>query len=398
MSRRPISRSSDLRRLEADGFTISVVGGHLVVRDVPFVDHEGVVHHDGALVMPLTLAGDIASPPGDHMASFVGGVPCDAQGRQLNTLVNATLSPGQDLGNGLIATATLSMKPVTGGGNYPDFYEKVAKYVAAIAPHATGLDPSATAKRHRPIPVDDSDDSPFHYVDTATSRAGIGAANAKLRDETVAIVGLGGTGQYLLDLISKAEVEAIHIFDEDEFLTHNAFRAPGSASIDELESRPLKVDLFGGIYSRTHRRITAHPYRVDEQNAGELRAMTFVFIAIDDGPAKAPIIAELLDAGIPFIDVGMGVELIDGHLTGIVRTTLVTPEQHDHVYDRISIAAPSDDAIYRSNIQIVELNARNATDAVIRWKKYRGVYADLVNEHSSAFSIATNIVINNDTT
>ena len=38
----------------------------------------------------------------------------------------------------------------------------------------------------------------------------------------------------------------------------------------------------------------------------------------------------------------------------------------------------------RRNIQIAELNARNASDAVIRWKKYRGIYADMTGEQSSA--------------
>lgn len=396
MSRRPISRSEDLRRLEAEGFTLDVVGGNLVVRDVPFVDTAGAVHRDGALIMALTLAGDTAQAPGDHTASFSGGIPCDSDGNELATIINGKPVPGQDVGGGLVVVATFSMKPATNGGTYPDFYEKATKYIAAISPHALRSDPAATAKVHRPVAPDDDDDSPFNYVDTATSRAGIDTVNAKLAGERLAIIGLGGTGEYILDFTSKTQVTQIHVFDADEFLTHNAFRGPGAPAIEELDARPLKVDHFTGIYSRMHRGIVAHPYEITEDNVAELAVMSFVFVSIDNAAAKAPIIEYLIGAGIPFIDVGMGVDLVNGHLAGIVRTTLVSPEKTDHASKRISVVEPDRPDAYKSNIQIAELNARNATDAIILWKKYRGVYADLGTERFTALSIPTNSVVNSD--
>ena len=57
-------------------------------------------------------------------------------------------------------------------------------------------------------------------------RAGISDLNAMLRGQKIAIVGLGGTGSYILDLIAKTEVSEIHLIDADEFVNHNAFRAP----------------------------------------------------------------------------------------------------------------------------------------------------------------------------
>lgn len=393
MSRRLISRNADLQRLENEGYSLEIVGGKLVVRDVPFVDAQSTVHHDGFLVMPLELAGEVTKPPADHTVSFGGGVPCTNTGADLSTVVN---SRGQnDLGDGIVIECTCSMKPLDNGGTYPDYYEKVTKYAAAITGHATALDPDATAAVFRPIPGDD-DASPFKYINTASSRAGIDALNAKFRGERVAIVGLGGTGEYILDFVAKTEVEAIHAFDGDELLSHNAFRAPGAPTLEELIAAPMKVDYFVGIYSRMRGGIVAHPYRIDETNVEELREMTFVFIAIDDAPAKEPIIKALLAFGIPFIDVGMGVDEIDERLTGSLRTTVVTPEKHDHVTARIPVidAAGPDD--YKTNIQIAELNARNATDAVIAWKQYRDFYADLETELFSVYSIATNHIINAD--
>lgn len=393
MSRRPISHSPDLRRLEAEGYTLSIAGGKLVVGDVPFVDEQRTVHRDGRLVMPLTLAGDVARPPADHTASFAGGIPCDQHGSPLKKIINGR--GRRDAGDGIIVDCTFSMKPLKNSGAYRNFHDKVTKYVAAIAPHAVDLDPSAKATIFRPV-VPDDDDSPFHYLDTASSRAGIDAVNEKLDGERVGIVGLGGSGEYILDFVAKTRATQVDVWDGDDFLTHNAFRAPGAPTLDELNAAPRKVDHFVGIYSRMRRGIVGHPYFIDETNLDEIRACTFVFLAIDDAESKAPIIAALIEWQIPFVDVGMGIELVDGRLTGVVRTTLVTPDKSDHAGTRIATTSSGIDGDYRANIQIAELNARNASDAVVKWKKYRGVYADLEGEHFSALSIATNRVVNDD--
>ena len=143
------------------------------------------------------------------------------------------------------------------------------------------------------------------------------------------------------------------------------------------------------------RGIQRHPYPVDETNVGELSDMSFVFVAIDDAEAKAPIMDFLVKSGIPFIDVGMGVEAVDGHLTGILRTTLITPEHHDHGSERIPTASVHRDADdYRSNIQIAELNMLNAAQAIIAWKKYRGIYADWDQPRNITYSIASNRIAN----
>ena len=393
MSRRPIARSEDLRRLQNEGYTLRIVGGKLVVDDVPFLDHEGAVHHDGALVMPLSLAGERTTPPGDHTAHFVGGVPSDADGLPLKSIINNTKTA--DLGDGLVASCYFSAKPKP-TGKYSDYHQKVTVYAAHIAGPASAVDPSVTPKRFRPVVLDEDDDGPFAYLDTASSRSGIDAVNEKLKIEKVAIIGLGGTGGYILDFVAKTHASEIHPFDDDPFLTHNAFRAPGAATLDQLDAGPLKVDHFADVYGRMRKGIVPHPYRIDDSNVHELRDMSFVFIAVDDAPSKKPIVDALMKYAIPFIDVGMGVEIVNDRLTGIVRTTTATPEQNDHIKARISVAEGDAEDDYRSNIQIAELNALNASLAVIRWKKYREVYADLGTEHHSTFSVATNHTVNAD--
>lgn len=79
MSRRLISLNPDLARLADEGYAVSIEEGHLVLRDVPFVDGARRVRR-GVLISRLDLAGDRTIAPSDHTAWFGGGTPCDATG------------------------------------------------------------------------------------------------------------------------------------------------------------------------------------------------------------------------------------------------------------------------------------------------------------------------------
>lgn len=390
MSQRPFAHSSDLRRLRADGYSLRLVGGKLVVDDVPFVDSDGVVHDDGMLVMPLTLAGDTTKEPADHTAYFVGGVPCTASGFPLPVINNTN---AVELGDGLVGACYFSAKPLV-TGRYADFHEKVTTYVSLISSPAALLQAEVTAKRFRPVAPDGDDIGPFRYLDTASSRAGIEALSEKMRSERVAVVGLGGTGAYILDFVAKTPVEVVHLFDGDRMHSHNAFRAPGAASLDQLNAEPFKVDYLAAVYTAMRTGIVGHSEAIAESNVSLLRDMSFVFVAIDDAAAKKPIIDALIEFEVPFVDAGMGILEVDGRLTGIVRTTFAAPQQSLHVGNHVSFGEIEREDDYRTNIQIAELNALNACMAVIRWKKHLGFYADLAGEGHSVFSVSTNHIVN----
>ena len=395
MSPQLIAHSSDLTRLRNEGYSIRIVAGYLVVDDVPFVDDEGAVHRDGVLIIALTTAGNTTVQPSDHTAWFGGGVPCSQGGDALSHIINNTRA--HDFGHGLIATCYLSAKPRTNRGRYNDHHHKVSTYVGHIAGPAQAIDAEVTARVHRPITTTEDQAGPFRYVDTASSRAGIEALNEAVSAERVGIVGLGGTGQYLLDAVAKAPVAEIHVFDADDFLTHNAFRSPGAPTVDELAARPLKVNHFGDVYDRLHRNIHRHPTYITADNVAALGELTFVFVAIDDPEAKEPIVEFLIDREISFIDVGMGLEVVDERITGTLRATLVTPARSHHAGDRIGTTSVGrEDDAYRSNIQIVELNMLNAAMAVMAWKRYRSFYADWDGPHHSLFSIASNRIANDE--
>lgn len=216
----------------------------------------------------------------------------------------------------------------------------------------------------------------------------------------MAVVGLGGTGSYVLDLIAKTPVREIHVFDADEFLQHNAFRSPGAPSAVELRVRPTKVHYHANRYAPMRKGIIAHDFHIDASNGDELSGMDFVFVCVDNGDAKRPIVERLEELDIPFIDVGMGIDLVGDQLRGIIRVTTSRPEKRDHVKDkrRISLSGGAEDDVYSRNIQVADLNALNAALAVIKWKKLFGFYLDYEHEHHSTYTLDGNRIDNEDQT
>jgi len=391
MSHAQIRASPDLQRLVNEGYEVSVRGGYLVVDSIPYVTPNREVAR-GALVSELTLNGDRAERPTTHVMMFTGEHhPCNANGKPIEGIRHGSRNVMID--GRLVAKHSFSNKPQ---GGYADYFEKFHTYATILSGPAASLDPDATPKTFRPTEA--PEESPFHYLETASARAGIAEATMKLEGHRLAIVGLGGSGAYALDLIAKTPVREIHLFDGDRFFTHNAFRAPGAASVETLREGPLKVDYLHAIYSRMHRGIVPHGIALDESNVGELAGMDFVFLCIDDGAAKAPIVAYLEDQGIPFVDVGMGLELDgQGRLGGVLRTTTSTPAKRGHFRRRVPLDPPVEDDAYRSNIQIAELNAMHAAFAVMRWKKFIGFYRDLEGEHSTTYTIDVNSLASEET-
>ena len=386
MSRPLVSHSPDLKRLEDEGYDFEIKANQLLLR-VPYAT-SGRVVAGGILVSEITTAGDRTATPGNHVVHFVGSsaddLPCDESGQVLEWLIHQR-GP-IDLGGGLVASCSFSHKP---SPTYPNYYEKMTTYADMLLAPAQVLDRHAKVRTFPPIPTDESE-SVFRYVDSASSRSRIGAVSMKMRLPKVVIVGTGGTGSYILDAIAKTEVAEIHLYDGDVLLTHNAFRAPGAASIEELAMAPKKVDYFKSKIDPIRRNIFAHPCYVDNSNIDELKDASFVFLALDGGLAKKFIVSKLHEFAVPFIDTGMGIYQVRDSVAGIVRTTFGGTggsdwEVHDEELDE-----------YDQNIQIVELNMLNAALAVIRWKKVFGFYNDLEKESSSLYTIDGNHILNED--
>ncbi|MCW5318679.1 ThiF family adenylyltransferase [Nostoc sp. KVJ3] len=392
MSQPLISHSPDLQKLRNEGFDIQVKSTCLLVKDVPYVNANREVKR-GILISKLTSTIAPVGRPADHTIYFQGEHPCDSDGNKLEAIANSTQS--FHLGDGVDADHKFSAKPMS--GYYENYYAKVTSYVDRISDPAAIVQPGVTAKTFAVVEPED-ESSVFQYDDTSSTRAEITDVTNKLKIQKLAIIGLGGTGSYVLDMVAKTPVNEIHLYDKDLLLQHNAFRAPGAPSAEELHQHPYKVDYYKSIYSKMHKGVIAHPYHITGDTVSELRDMQMVFICMDKASPKQVIVEKLEEFGIPFIDVGMGVVLTSGSLGGILSVTLSTPQQREHVREnnRISFADGDAPGEYNTNIQIADLNAFNAVLAVIKWKKLCGFYHDHEHEHHSSYLIGSNKVLSED--
>ena len=388
MSLQLISHSPDLKRLQDQGYSIEVRAGYLLLSHVPYVTECQEIKL-GILISTLTLAGNVTTKPDGHVVFFMGDKPCDHEGRPLDKIINS--SRRRLLGDGVVADHRFSHKPAEG---YQDYYEKMTTYANILSEHAQRIDPSVTAQTFVVVETHD-EDAVFKYMDTASSRAEIVAVTQKLAVGAVAIVGLGGTGSYILDLVAKTPVREIHLFDGDQFYQHNAFRAPGAPSIEDLNAAQGKAAYFADIYSRMRHNIFVHDY-VDEATADQLRNMDFAFIAVDSGRDRKFVIQRLIEFGIPFIDTGMSVYEAEGALLGTLRVTASTRDEREHLASVIPRSGDGGEDQYSTNIQIADLNALNAAMAVIKWKKLMNFYQDRLNRHSAFYTVDVNELTNDN--
>lgn len=379
MSQKLINLNVDLRRLRDEGYEIEIRKGHILVHSIPYVNGKREVKL-GTLVSELCLSGDITVKPKTHVVYFQGEFPCSQDGKPIQQIVHN--SRKIVLADGIHTDHSFSNKPSTG---YADYHAKMTQYIKIISHPAKALDNTADPRTFKPIEAT-PEESVFKYVDTASSRAGIQAVSEKLENQRIAIVGLGGTGAYVLDFVAKTPVREIHLFDADDFQSHNAFRAPGAASLDDLHQGKTKVNYFAQVYSRMREGIIPHSEMILKETVSKLKEFDFVFLCVDDGRCKKAIIDFLLKTNTVIIDSGMDVQLVDQMLFATCRVTTCSKFKNDHISRRISLSNDVEDQEYASNIQIVELNSLNASLAVIKWKQISGFYQDLEYEHHLTYS------------
>lgn len=389
MSQRLIDHNADLKRLRDEGYAVEVRRGYVLIHNIPYVNSSKEVRL-GTLVSTLHMSGETILRPDTHVAYFVGEYPCRKDGAPISQLRHQDSKVHLD--EGLTVDRSFSNKPVEG---YEDYYHKMSTYAEIISAPAQSIDPLHTPKQFIAIKSDEAEPV-FEYIDTASSRAGIKKISRALEVSKVSIIGLGGTGSYILDLLAKTPVRGIDLFDGDRFYSHNAFRSPGAASLNDLEKQELKVQYFANYYSRMRRGIIAHPVFINSATERLLDGSDFAFVAVDGGDNKKSVLEALERRGIDYIDCGIGVDRTNDRLTGQVRVTTSLSGYRDHVWNKGAIPFSDEDVdnAYSQNIQIADLNALNAALAVIRWKRLRGFYLDLERELQSLYPVDGNVIIN----
>ncbi len=394
MYQRLVNHNDDIKRLVEKGYAIGFDSNYLVIRDIPYLDQQ-LQLKIGAFVAKLVFIDQNKVIQDDHQVYFAGSLPYNLEGKPIPNLGGGPVNlPLSDNSKDVIVERSFSNKPrIT--GRFLDFFEKIESYVTIISgPAMEKYNVNPYTYR---IVEQTQEDSVFKFQDTLTSRAEISDLSAKFNDDVVAIIGLGGTGSYVLDFIAKTPVREIRIFDLDPYYVHNAFRSPGRLQPDELNK--LKVDVLKTRYENFRNGIKAESKFIDETCREDLNNVTFAFVCVDKGTSRASIIELLVSMQIPFIDVGMGLSRKNGKLKGLIRTSYFSTDGDQIIKEKELVPLTDNpDGMYKTNIQIGELNALNACLAVIRFKQLRGFYMESVVNYDLLFDISDMKIVGSDLT
>jgi hypothetical protein len=246
----------------------------------------------------------------------------------------------------------------------------VAGFYSAVDTPAMNAHPNATPLRAIAVKAA-AQGSPLRFPDTMSARYHLNDLSALLRGKKIAIIGLGGTGAFILDSVARTHLEQIALFDDDKVHLHTIFRWPGFilGAIGKL-----KVEALATHYDQWHAGIVPIAERITADNILRLHEFDFVFVSVDEGPARLLIVDWISANNIPYVDCGMGLNRSTVGLSGFVRITGTDREAFDT--NRGTVRLPIENAKadeYRKQAQIPELNALNANMAVIRFKQHFGL-------------------------
>ena len=222
---------------------------------------------------------------------------------------------------------------------------------------------------------------PFKIPNTFEARTALGPVQDRIRDQRIAIIGLGGTGAYVFDLVAKTPVKEIHLLDSDDVNWHNFMRAPGAPTAEEIESRRKgprrKVNYYHSKYASLREGIHQHPVRVDSQSTfGEFLSaypIDYAFVCIDqrtagDSARQDVVYGALSAATVPFIDSGVSITL-DNHAVRGAVTTSAYGAGSVAWKDAIPNARIEGNVPGYRNVQLPEVNALAASLAVMEWRR-----------------------------
>jgi hypothetical protein len=374
--------SPHVQRLVDEKYAVSIHGQYIIVDNVPYVSAAGVVNR--AAIISAYHHKDGVESFGDHTVLFTGTVPCTASGESLAHVLVADTNPTEIAGRNVLCRFSYKSERAD---TLDNIYNKLTHYIRKLQSYVSVVDPKASAASEGSISIR-QERSVFFYPNTAVARAGLDAYEAKLKLAKVAIVGLGGTGSYILDTLAKTPVEEIHLYDDDIVEPATVYRMPAALTIEGAYAKLRKTDHLRDLYSQMRTGIHSHATRVDQSNVHELDNCKFVFIAVDHGPSRSVIARHLADKGIPFIDVGMGVDRVPDEVKLIarIRVTAINNESKS-LLDRLPVADDQEDAVY-NNIQVAELNALNAMLAIIIYKQKIGFYSEEIAVNALKYVLA----------
>ncbi len=196
---------------------------------------------------------------------------------------------------------------------------------------------------------------------------------ARARGQRIGIVGLGGVGLWILDMMSKTDVREIRIWDGDDIEGRNLLRAPGWAGQEAIDNN--KAEFYGTQYDQMRRGLSVcGQYWRSDDPVDSFDGLNFVFIAVDKTDVRSALCQKLEEAEIPFVDVGMGIQRRNGRVRGSCQVFFSGEDP-----GRWRIGIPTIEGVgeeeYRA-LQLADVGALNAALAVGMWRRHIGQYEE----------------------
>ena len=288
-----------------------------------------------------------------HVANIRGltkGLVYDRMGRQIG---NVTKTDNTN-------SCTISIK--RDHGEYRDAWEALKTYINAI------YGGFRTNSQAAALPVD----RPYRFpIVGEKSREEVEWLDL-VRGDKITIVGLGGVGSWIADLLTKADVSELHAWDDDLIEDKNILRMPGAINPDWI-GKP-KATWLEETYQQIHPRIFGHQENVREENVDKvLRNTTFGFVAVDNDDGRTIACNALANVGVPFVDVGLSLDRRDGQVTASLRVTTAYPH-HETWRGAIPKVGRAGQEVY-GRLELSDISAMAAGWAVQSWRKMRGQMA-----------------------
>ena len=135
-----------------------------------------------------------------------------------------------------------------------------------------------------------------------------------------------------------------------------------------------KAEYYGEHYQRMRTGISIYAeYWQSDQPADVFGDLHFVFVAIDKTETRTALCETLEEIGIPFIDVGMGIERRQERVRGSCQV-FFSGEDPGRWRIGIPTAEGAEEEYYE--LQLADLGALNAALAVGTWRRYIGQYEE----------------------
>ncbi len=327
----------------------------------------------GAIGIPCFVAPSIVgtcdiwvgtAPSSDNLQASHGWQQNAAHTANIRGLIQGRLydRTGGELANGVIGRSdsnlVLSIKLT--GREYADAWEALNNYVMQIYALFLG---SASLDR-KTVPRHYT----FELLDDQTPEAM--DWKALVDRERVAIIGLGGVGAWIADLIIKANPFEVRGWDYDCIEPKNILRMPGGLDPGTWIGRPKAV-WFQEVYSLVHSRVHGLNSKVLPENVHEvLGGTTFAFVAVDDADARLMICDALADAQIPFVVAGLSLVRMDKRVRISMRviTAHVGVSSWRHAIPQVGQAGQDD----YGSLDLPDVYSMAASWAIQSWRKMKG--------------------------